>query len=149
MFKRPYLLAPILLALVVLLAACGGGGTSATASTSPTSTSQPTDQASGQLMQQTTEQTATGQASPSAVTPAVNNGAEGAPVTQPSSITAPNALSTVAVVRILKPSGVQVLTEIAAMDSFNQPGPGRGIGTGVILDVQGNILTNNHVVADA
>jgi len=58
-------------------------------------------------------------------------------------------LTTVEVVKILTPSVVQVITEIVAMGDFNQPGPGTGIGTGVILDEQGNILTNNHVIADA
>ena len=149
MFKRSHLLAPFLLAFVVLLAACGGGGSSATASTSPTSTPQPTDQAAGQLMSQTTEQTGIAPADASAVTPVVGDSGVGAPATRPSSLAMQNALSTVDVVRILKPSVVQVVTEIAAMGSFNQPGPGRGVGTGVILDVQGNILTNNHVIADA
>ncbi|MCH8185332.1 MAG: trypsin-like peptidase domain-containing protein [Chloroflexi bacterium] len=58
-------------------------------------------------------------------------------------------LTTVEVVKILTPSVVQIITEIVAMGDFNQPGPGTGIGTGVILDEQGNILTNNHVIADA
>ncbi len=58
-------------------------------------------------------------------------------------------LTTVEVVKILTPSVVQVITEIVAMGDFNRPGPGTGIGTGVILDEQGNILTNNHVIADA
>ena len=60
---------------------------------------------------------------------------------------ATEAFSTVEVVKILTPSVVQVLTEALAMDAFNQPGVGMGLGTGVILDVQGNILTNNHVIA--
>jgi len=32
---------------------------------------------------------------------------------------------------------------------FNQPEPDRGVGTGSILDEQGHILTNNHVIAGA
>ena len=59
------------------------------------------------------------------------------------------SLSTVEVVKILTPSVVQVVTEFLAMESFNQPTPGRGVGTGVILDEQGNILTNNHVIDGA
>jgi serine protease Do len=35
------------------------------------------------------------------------------------------------------------------MDMLNQPVPGRGVGTGVILDQQGHILTNNHVIDGA
>jgi serine protease Do len=57
-------------------------------------------------------------------------------------------LSTVEVVKILKPSIVQIVSEIAAMRFNNSALPPTGVGTGVILDLQGNILTNNHVVED-
>jgi serine protease Do len=32
---------------------------------------------------------------------------------------------------------------------FPQPGPGRGTGSGLIIDTQGNIITNNHVIDKA
>ena len=35
------------------------------------------------------------------------------------------------------------------MGMFNKPIPGGGVGTGVVLDDLGHILTNNHVVAGA
>ena len=35
------------------------------------------------------------------------------------------------------------------MGLSNQPIPSMGVGTGVILDTDGNIMTNNHVVAGA
>jgi len=57
--------------------------------------------------------------------------------------------NTVQVVKILTPSVVQIVTEFLAMDMLNQPVPGRGVGTGVILDQQGHILTNNHVIDGA
>ncbi len=53
------------------------------------------------------------------------------------------------VVKTLTPSVVQVVTERLAMGTADQPGPGMGVGTGVILDLEGNILTNNHVIAGA
>ncbi len=53
------------------------------------------------------------------------------------------------VVKTLTPSVVQVLTETPGMGAMNRPGPGVGVGTGVILDLEGNILTNNHVIANA
>jgi serine protease Do len=56
------------------------------------------------------------------------------------------ALSTVDIVRKLRPSVVQVLTEGATTNIFNQPEPTQGIGTGVIIDADGRIITNNHVV---
>jgi serine protease Do len=39
--------------------------------------------------------------------------------------------------------------EFEGMPGPAQPGPGRGTGSGVILDVNGNILTNSHVVKKA
>ena len=57
--------------------------------------------------------------------------------------------STVEVVKLLKPSVVQVLTEVVAMDFFGMPAPDTGVGTGIILDTEGHILTNNHVIQDA
>lgn len=49
----------------------------------------------------------------------------------------------------MTPSVVQIVTEFLAMDMLNQPLPGRGVGTGIILDQQGHILTNNHVIDGA
>ena len=58
-------------------------------------------------------------------------------------------LTTIDVVKILKPSIVQIVSELAAMGFSNSALPPTGVGTGVILDQQGHILTNNHVVEDA
>ena len=66
-----------------------------------------------------------------------------------STLSVQDSLSTVEVVKALTPSVVQIVTEARAMDLFNQPVPGRGVGTGIILDEQGHILTNNHVIAGA
>ncbi len=55
-------------------------------------------------------------------------------------------LSTVEIVRKLRPSVVQVVTEGAQLGPFGQIIPSRGIGTGVIIDAEGHIITNNHVV---
>ena len=58
-------------------------------------------------------------------------------------------LTTVDVVKLLKPSVVHIATEFLSSGFMDQPEPGSGVGTGVILDVDGHILTNNHVVAGA
>ena len=79
--------------------------------------------------------------------PAVTGSSPGAE--QVSLVPAPGAIYAIEVVKTLTPSVVQVVTEIPAMGTINQPGPGMGVGTGVILDLQGNILTNNHVIAGA
>jgi serine protease Do len=51
----------------------------------------------------------------------------------------------------VKPAVVQITNEQVAFDSFtNQPFTvPAGVGTGVIYDEQGHILTNNHVIAGA
>lgn len=59
------------------------------------------------------------------------------------------ALSTVEIANRLTPSVVQIVTETVTTGLFNQPVPSRGVGTGIIIDQEGHILTNSHVVAGA
>jgi serine protease Do len=56
------------------------------------------------------------------------------------------SLSTPDIVRLLRPSVVRVQTEGARFDILGRPVPTQGVGTGVIIDDQGHIVTNNHVV---
>jgi serine protease Do len=65
------------------------------------------------------------------------------------SVSTVESLSTVELARRLTPSVVQVATRTLTTDLFNQPVPSSGVGTGIVLDQEGHILTNNHVVADA
>ncbi len=58
-------------------------------------------------------------------------------------------LTTVDVVKLLTPSIVQIVTESLSMGLFNQPIPSKGVGTGVVIDTNGHIMTNNHVIAGA
>ena len=44
---------------------------------------------------------------------------------------------------------VHIQTEAVQLDQLNQPLPTTGVGTGVIIDSEGRILTNSHVVAGA
>jgi S1-C subfamily serine protease len=57
--------------------------------------------------------------------------------------------STVEIARLLKDAVVHIKTERSQLDFFMQPVPQMGVGTGIILDANGHILTNNHVVAGA
>ena len=50
------------------------------------------------------------------------------------------------VVEELTPSVVHILSEAATLDVFGQVTPTRGVGTGFILDEEGHIVTNNHVI---
>ncbi len=55
-------------------------------------------------------------------------------------------LTTAEIVRLLRPSVVRVQTEGAQLDILGRVVPSRGVGTGVIMDEEGHIITNNHVV---
>ena len=68
---------------------------------------------------------------------------------QPALGTEDEELSTVDVVRILAPSVVQIANEKVAIGAFNRPIPAEGVGTGVIIDSTGHILTSSHVVEGA
>tara|TARA_Y100001001_G_C8014955_1_gene311204 strand:- start:3233 stop:4375 length:1143 start_codon:yes stop_codon:yes gene_type:complete len=59
------------------------------------------------------------------------------------------SLSTVEVVKLLKPSVVHIASGSVSMDIFNQPVPRTGVGSGLVLDSEGRILTNNHVISSA
>ena len=48
----------------------------------------------------------------------------------------------------LRPSVVHILSEATSFDVFGQPVPQSGVGTGFILDTDGHIATNNHVITN-
>ena len=58
-------------------------------------------------------------------------------------------LSTAEVVKLLKPSVVHIATGSVSMDMLGQEIPRTGLGSGLVLDMEGRILTNNHVVDNA
>jgi len=53
------------------------------------------------------------------------------------------------VVALVKPSVVAINTEVVTFDFFNRPFTQQGAGSGWILDANGIIVTNNHVVEGA
>ncbi|MBF6600747.1 MAG: trypsin-like peptidase domain-containing protein [Dehalococcoidia bacterium] len=55
-------------------------------------------------------------------------------------------LTTVQIAQKLGPSIVRVQTEGATLDIFGRSTPAGGVGTGVIYDAAGHIVTNNHVI---
>jgi len=57
--------------------------------------------------------------------------------------------SIAAIVETIKPSVVAIFTHTASLDALLGVVPPRGAGTGIILDNQGHILTNAHVIAEA
>lgn len=62
---------------------------------------------------------------------------------------APEEGSTADIVEDLRPSVVAIFTETVARDFFFETVPQQGAGTGIILNAEGHILTNAHVVGGA
>src|SRR2546422_4819854 len=54
--------------------------------------------------------------------------------------------NTTQLVARLRPSVVHIASEMATTDVFGQLVPQKGVGTGFIIDEQGHIVTNNHVI---
>jgi serine protease Do len=70
--------------------------------------------------------------------------------TPPPTANQTTALPSIAdVVAVVKPSVVAITTEVVSYDFFNRPFTQEGAGSGWILDEDGIIVTNNHVVAGA
>lgn len=67
-------------------------------------------------------------------------------VAAPLSVAPAEGLTTVEIVRKLRPSVVRVQTETATLDVFGQLVPQQGVGSGFILDEAGHVATNYHVV---
>ena len=84
-------------------------------------------------------------------TPVVVDGESGGGVHGTVGVTLREAVGipTTEIVKILTPSVVDITTEFAGASAFNSAVPPSGIGTGVVLDLEGHILTNNHVVEGA
>jgi S1-C subfamily serine protease len=55
----------------------------------------------------------------------------------------------IAVYRKALPSVVNITSTAVAFDFFNRPVPQQGQGSGFVLDKEGHILTNNHVIDNA
>jgi S1-C subfamily serine protease len=118
--------APLLLFLTLgggmLLAACENGGDGGSASTTPAATDASASNADGS------------QNSDRQLDTVSTNG---------------ERLTTEEIVEKLRPSVVQVATEGFAEDFFGNSQPQQGIGTGVIIDDEGHVVTNAHVVGDS
>ena len=87
----------------------------------------------------------TGPASAAAAAPVLLADRAGAPSSQ-------TAFGVDAIVNVAKkdtPGVVQITNEQVQLGSLNQQAVPTGVGTGVVLDAQGHILTNDHVVRGA
>jgi serine protease Do len=128
--RLPAILSAIFAVVAVLAVACGGGGAEPSPTASPTATALVTPTATA-LVTPTATVIATPTARPSA---AASPSAQGAPLTTPE------------IVVLLRPSVVHVLIEGTTFSVFGEAIPTEGVGTGIIIDEEGHIVTNNHVV---
>ena len=67
----------------------------------------------------------------------------------PPSVSQPALPDFISVVAKVKPSVVAINTEVATFDIFNRPSTAKGAGSGWIIDKDGRIITNNHVIDGA
>ena len=63
-------------------------------------------------------------------------------------VSAQNLVSVPRVVAKVRPSVVQISVRRVSYDIFLRPVPSEGLGSGIIYDSRGYILTNSHVVGE-
>lgn len=138
-FRRPLVAFAVML-IVALAAAC----------TSEASPSAPPAPSVAPAAATTTETAATNGLTATPLSGTATAAPPTAQQAQPTKVTLPS-LNTVELVKLLRPSVVHIQTEVAAgMDVFTgRVIPQTGVGTGSIVDGQGHIITNNHVVEGA
>ena len=155
--SRVYRIAAIsfLIFILALSAGCSGSQSGAVTPTpmgfqSIPATLVPTEPSSGLPLE--------GSNATSAVGTPITDGAS--TVQTPVAVTAPSAIPVTGtgnfadavrqVAETVKPAIVQITNQQTQVDQFNQPFTvPAGVGSGVIYDNQGHILTNNHVIAGA
>jgi len=99
--------------------------------------------------------TVTGASAPADSGTAPRARADAPPAASPAASPAPSAARNLSsavreVAQTVKPAVVQITSEQIQLDQFNQPfAVPAGVGSGVIYDAQGHIITNNHVVEGA
>ena len=71
------------------------------------------------------------------------------PTATPVPTPTPAAKTVPEIIRDLSPSIVHIQTEAVRLDQFNRSVPGRGVGTGQVIDEKGHVLTNYHVIGGA
>ncbi len=127
----------VLISVATLFAACVAPDEGAVEPTAPT------DAAATALM----EVRSTGAGTITTVAPA--SSVEAPAVAAAAQPGARAALTAPDLVRLARPSVVHIATEAVAMDVVGRPVPGGGVGTGFVIDNDGRIVTNNHVIAGA
>ena len=71
------------------------------------------------------------------------------PAASAQSASADDAMSAAEIVGAITPSVARVSTELVGAGALGSPLPPSGAGTGIVLDEDGHILTNSHVIAGA
>ncbi|MCL4507442.1 MAG: trypsin-like peptidase domain-containing protein [Chloroflexi bacterium] len=135
--------------MVLLIAGCQFNGLSAVQSSTAINTAAAASNAVTKTALQAANQTT------SSLAPVVSHTIDAAQQTSPTTSSAPITSSNFAtavrdVAARVKPAVVQITNQQVQIDQFNQStSVPAGVGSGVIYDAQGHILTNNHVIAGA
>jgi len=163
---RSALISALGLTAALLVAGCGARGDSSTSNATPAPQATSAPATSAPAASAPTSSTQAGQASvpgtaartttaqPSGQTGSGGGGATTSSAAAPVAQAAPGGPNgtpsdtTIRVYREQRPSAVTVISSVVPPGFRSEPQP-QGTGTGFMIDNQGHILTNNHVVADA
>jgi S1-C subfamily serine protease len=130
-------------AVLLCLAACTGKNNHKSVATAATASRAQATSASGPAAAPQPSSSPSTTSSPNSGSSSGSNAATG------SASTASLTTAIRQVVQEVKPAVVQITNEQAAPDQFGGVAVPAGVGSGVIYDTQGHILTNDHVVAGA
>ncbi len=138
-----------LLAIALFLSACNLSSTPSPGTPGTRAISTPGSTSAVSAQSQVTQGTPA--TTPATAAPAASSGPVGnqALTTPQPPAQAPGWDTIVQVAQTLRPSVVHIQINGVQPGFLNQPVPVQGVGTGIIVDTEGNILTNNHVVENA
>ena len=140
------------LVLALVLASCGGSDPTPTPTAAPTPTPTETHTPAPTPTATPAPPNAPSPTPTVAPTPIPIPALTGTPMANPTATPTPPpnpppvARTIPEIIKELTPSVVHIQTEAVRLDQFNRPSPGVGVGTGEIIDEQGHVLTNNHVI---
>lgn len=140
----------ILVLLALLISACSSGLTTTDSADDPEVVETPAAVADDQEVETTAIQEDDDQASDDADVDVTTDDAEDVEVTEEDAVAPADEPSAIEdAVQLAKPAVVFLSVRVEATGAFGMPEEQEGVGSGVIFDEEGYVLTNNHVIEGA